>query len=70
MSAVVRADISLVTAVVICLQHFKYACISVTVSVTCLGEVAVFKMLDVSDMSESYSVTVFANDFRNVVVGL
>ena len=53
-SAVVGTDITLESAVVVCLEDLKNTRITVAVAMACLGEVSVFKMLYVSDMSISF----------------
>ena len=69
-SAVVGADIALEAAVMIRLEDIENTGVTVAVSVACFGEVTVFKMLYVSDMSESNPVTVLAHYVCYVVVGV
>ena len=69
-SAVVGTDVSLKAAVVVCLENIKNTRVAVAVAVACLGEVSVFKVLDVTDVGKSYSVTMLANDICNIVVGI
>ena len=69
-SAVVGTDISLKSSVVVRLEDIKNAGIAVAIAVARLGEVAIGEMLYVSDVSESYSVTMLANDVCNVIFGV
>ena len=70
MSAVVGTNVALEAGVVVCLQNIENTGIAVTISVRRLGEISVFKVLYVSDVSKGNSRAMLSyyirNDFRHI----
>ena len=69
-SAVVWADISVKTAVVIGFYAVKYANITVAVAVGSLTEISVIKVFDVPDMCKSDPVAVLSHYVSYIVIGI
>ena len=68
MASVVRADIALEPAVMVCLDNVQNTGFPVAVTVTGLGEISVRELLDIPNMGKSNAVSVFAYDGSLVVV--
>ena len=66
----VGTDVTLEAAIVVGLQHFQDAGIAVAIPMGGFREVAVIKVLDVTDVGKSDAVAMLADDVGHVVVGV
>ena len=68
MPPVVRADIALEPAVMVCLEDIQDACVPVAVPVAGLGEIPVLEVLHIADMGKRDPVAVLADNAGHIVL--
>ena len=68
MPSVVGADITGITAVVICFHNVEDSGVTVAVAVGCFAEIAVIKMLYIADVGERNAITAAADNFSNIIL--